>query len=92
VRLSKAKIQAVATDMSGACWAAVLAYLPQVAVVFDRFHLTKLMNEKRDQPRRALVREATAVMGQTIKGTRYRLLTGPFCAPGRRRRPLLEVS
>ena len=66
LRLSKAKIQAVAMDMSGAYWA---------AVVFDRFHIMKLMNEKLDELRRALMREATGVMQQTIKGTRYLLLT-----------------
>jgi transposase len=75
LRLSKAKIQAVAMDMSGAYWAAVLEHLPGVAVVFDRFHIIKLMNEKLDELRRALVREATGVMRQTIKGTRYLLLT-----------------
>jgi transposase len=75
LRLSKAKIQAVAMDMSGAYWAAVLEHLPGTAVVFDRFHITKLMNEKLDELRRVLVREATGVMRQTIKGTRYLLLT-----------------
>lgn len=75
LRLSKAKIQAVAMDMSGAYWAAVLEHLPGMAVVFDRFHLIKLMNEKLDDLRRALVREATGSMRQTIKGTRYLLLT-----------------
>jgi len=66
LRLSKAKIQAVAMDMSGAYWA---------AVVFDRFHIMKLMNEKLDELRRVLVREAVGTMRQTIKGTRYLLLT-----------------
>jgi transposase len=75
LRLSKAKIQAVAMDMSGAYWTAVLEKLPGAAVVFDRFHIVKLMNEKLDELRRALVREATGVMRQTIKGTRYLLLT-----------------
>ena len=75
LRLSKARIQAVAMDMSGAYWAAVLEHLPGAAVVFDRFHLIKLMNEKLDELRRAMVREATGMMAQTIKGTRYLLLT-----------------
>jgi len=75
LRLSKAKIQAVAMDRSGAYWAAVLEHLPGVAVVFDRFHRIKLMNETLDELRRALVQEATGAMRPTIKGTRYRLLT-----------------
>ena len=75
LRLSKARIQAVAMDMSGAYWAAVLGHLPGAAVVFDRFHIMKLMNEKLDELRRRLVREAAGARRQTIKGTRYLLLT-----------------
>ncbi len=74
LRTSKAKIQAVAMDMSGAYWAAVLEALPNVKVVFDRFHIIKLMNEKLDHLRRALVREAEGPLKMVIKGTRYLLL------------------
>ena len=62
-------------DMSGAYWAAVLEELPGVAVVFDRFHMMKLMNEKLDELRRAMVREAEGPLKLVIKGTRYLLLT-----------------
>lgn len=75
VRLSKAKIQAVAMDMSGAYWASVLEAVPKAKVVFDRFHISKLMNEKLDDLRRALVREAQGPLKLVIKGTRYLLLT-----------------
>jgi len=75
LRKCKAKIQAVAMDMSGAYWAAVLEALPRVKVVFDRFHIIKLMNEKLDDLRRALVREAEGPLPMVIKGTRYLLLT-----------------
>ncbi|MGB7601657.1 MAG: ISL3 family transposase [Candidatus Sulfotelmatobacter sp.] len=74
LRLSKAKIEAVAMDMSPAYWSAVLEHLPKAAVVFDRFHITKLVNEKLDDLRRAMVREATGPMKQTVKGVRYLLL------------------
>ena len=74
LRLSKAKIAAVAMDMSGAYWAAVLEHLPGAAVVFDRFHIMKLMNEKLVELRRVLVREASGLSQQVIKGTRYLLL------------------
>jgi transposase len=71
---SKAKLEAVARDRSGTYWAAVLAAGPKVKVVFDRFHIIKLMNEKIDDLRRALVREAEGPLKMAIKGTRYRLL------------------
>lgn len=74
LRLSKARIEAVAMDLSAAYWAAVLEHLPDAAIVFDRFHLTKLANEKLDDLRREMVREATGLMKQTVKGLRYLLL------------------
>ena len=75
LRLSKAKIAAVAMDMSAAYWAAAAENLPDAAVVFDRFHIVKLVNEKLDDLRRELVREATGPMKKTVKGLRYLLLT-----------------
>jgi transposase len=77
LRLSKAKLEAVAMDMSGAYWAAVLEAFPKVKVVFDRFHIMKLMNEKLDDLRRALVREAEGPLKLAIKGSRYLLLARP---------------
>ena len=74
LRLAKAKIEAVAMAMSAAYWAAGAEHLPDAAVVFDRFHLVKLVNEKLDDLRRALVREATGLIKRTVKGLRYLLL------------------
>jgi transposase len=74
LRLSKARIEAVSLDMSPAYWSAVLEHLPEAAIVFDRFHLTKLVNEKLDDLRREMVREATGLMKQNVKGVRYLLL------------------
>jgi transposase len=74
LRLARARIEAVTMDLSAAYWAAVAEHLPQAAVVFDRFHLVKLVNEKLDDLRRAMVREATGLMKQTVKGVRYLLL------------------
>ena len=74
-RRSRVRIRAVAMDMSGAYWAAVAAALPGVAVVFDKFHIIQLMNQRLDDLRRELVREAQGAMKMVIKGTRYLLLT-----------------
>jgi len=74
LRLAKANIQAVCCDLCAAYWSAILQHLPEAAVVFDRFHLVKLMNEKLDEVRRRLWREAEGLMKQTVKGTRYLLL------------------
>lgn len=77
LRLAKARIKAVAIDMSGAYWSAVLEHLPGVALVFDKFHLLKLMNERLDDLRREMVREAEGPLKMKIKGTRFLLLRNP---------------
>ena len=48
LRLSKARIEAVSLDMSPAYSASVAEHLPAAAIVFDRFHIAKLVNEKLD--------------------------------------------
>jgi transposase len=77
LRRAKAKIKAVATDMSAAYWSAVRDHLPDAALVFDKFHVIKLMNERLDDLRRQLVREAEGAMKMKIKGTRFLLLRNP---------------
>ena len=77
LRVSKAKIRAVATDMSAAYWSAVLEHLPDAALVFDKFHVLKLMNERLDDLRRQMVREAEGPLKLAIKGTRFLLLRNP---------------
>src|SRR5271154_3917566 len=77
LRLVKAKIRAVATDMSAAYWSAVLEHLPEAALVFDKFHVIKLMNERLDDLRRQMVREAEGPLKLRIKGTRFLLLRNP---------------
>jgi len=61
--------------MSPAYISAVEEHLPSAALVFDRFHVTKLYNEKLSDLRREMQREATTrLQMQTIKGTRWLLL------------------
>jgi transposase len=75
LRPSGAKVEAVAMDMSAAYRGAVSANLPKAKIVFDRFHVMKLYNEKLSELRRALHREATDVMQKKVlKGTRWLLL------------------
>ena len=75
---SHAKIAAVATDMSPAFIQAVRTNLPNAALVFDRFHVMKLFNDKLSDLRREMFREATDKLGrQVLKGTRYLLLKRP---------------
>lgn len=78
LRPSKAVIEAVAMDMSAAYRGAVTTHLPKATIVFDRFHVIKLYNDKLSQLRRDLYREATEVMHKDVlKGTRWLLLKNP---------------
>lgn len=77
LRAAQTQIKAVATDMSAAYWSAVLEHLPGAALVFDKFHVLKLMNERLDDLRREMVREAEGPLKLQIKGTRFLLLRNP---------------
>jgi transposase len=78
LKASRAKIAAVAMDMSKAYISAVTANLPKAAIVFDHFHVIKLFNEKLTELRRDLYREAKDEQHKDIlKGTRWLLLKNP---------------
>lgn len=78
LRASRARVQAVATDMSPAYTLAVHDNLPDAVHVFDRFHVVKLLNEKLSNLRRDIQRQAeTKEQKQVIKGTRWLLLKNP---------------
>jgi transposase len=73
-----ARVQAVAMDLSPAYQQAVSKHLPQATVVFDRFHVVKLLNKKLTQLRRQLYRQATTdLKKRVLKGTRWLLLKNP---------------
>ena len=95
LRPSKAKIEAVAMDMSAAYREAVSTHLPKAKIVFDRFHVIKLFNEKLSDLRRGLYHEATDVLQKKVlKGTRWLLLKNarePRRRRGTRRSSLEEA-
>ena len=74
LKASHARIAAVAIDMSAAYYQAVQDHLPEAAVVFDWFHVVKLLNDKLSELRRQLYREATEMERAVLKGTRWLLL------------------
>jgi transposase len=78
LKASHAKVKAVAIDMSTAYIKAVSENLANATIVFDWFHIVKLLNDKLSQLRRELQREATDVlMKNVLKGTRWLLLKRP---------------
>lgn len=94
LRASRAKVEAVATDMSPAYIEAVREHLGDAVHVFDHFHVIKLFNEKLSDFRRELHREATDKLHKAVlKGTRWLLLKNPEnLDPKREERQRLEEA
>jgi transposase len=94
LRVAKAKVEAVATDMSVAYIEAVRDHLGDAVHVFDHFHVIKLFNEKLSDFRRELHREATDQLHkEVLKGTRWLLLKNPEnLDPKRKERERLEEA
>jgi len=75
VKEHEADIEYVATDLSAAFVSAVRKNLPEAQLVFDHFHVKKIINDKVDRLRRSLY-HSKLYEGQrdVIKGIRWLLL------------------
>ena len=72
-----ANLEVVAIDMSAAYIAVLKDRVPQADVVFDRFHVVKLMLEAIDEIRRDECRQLRGDARQALKGMRYAFLANP---------------
>ena len=78
LKRSRARIEAVAMDMSPAYISAVQTHLSKAIVVFDHSRVIKLFNDTLSDLRRQLYREATEQLHKDVlKGTRRLLLKNP---------------
>jgi len=74
-----AKLESVTIDMSGAFISAVEECAPNAQIVFDRFHVQRLVQEALDQTRRDEVNDAaTKDERVALKGTKYQLQANPW--------------
>jgi transposase len=94
LRRARAKVVAVATDMSKAYIRAVRDNLPQAVHVFDHFHVIKLFNDKLSAFRRELFQQLTSdPERKLLKGTRWLLLKNPEnLDPARNERERLQEA
>jgi transposase len=74
LRRPGARVEAVGIDMSQAYIRAVRTHLPEAMVVFDRFHMVKLMTDKLT---RSVQRRAEEEAKEALKGSRWLLLKDP---------------
>ncbi len=78
LKIAKANIKAISIDMSPAYLSAVVENMPDSTIVFDRFHVVKLFNDKLSEFRRKLYNHMSNSEDQKlIKGTRWLLLKNP---------------
>ena len=78
IKRCRVNIKAVSIDMSPSFISAVRDNLPDASIVFDRFHIVKMMNDKLSKLRRSLYHELTDYMDKKVlKGTRWLLLKKP---------------
>lgn len=78
VKTSKATIEAISIDMSPAYLSSVMENMPNSTIVFDRFHVVKLFNDKLSKFRRDLHKHLSDKKDHDlIKGTRWLLLKNP---------------
>jgi transposase len=93
LRASRAQVEAVATDLSAAYIEAVTRCLPDATLVFDRFHVIKLVNDKLAALRRQLYAQANAEQKRILKGVRWLLVKRPEnLDAGRNERERLEEA
>jgi transposase len=71
------KILAVSIDMSKAYISAIKNNLPNSLIIFDHFHVVKMMNEYINKLRRFLYSKATKEEKNVLKGTMWLLLKNP---------------
>lgn len=75
VRRIGLEIKVVTIDMSAAFFASVVDNIPEATIVFDHFHVVKLMNEALDKVRRDAYRDVKdKAVKKAIKGTRWLLM------------------
>lgn len=75
VRRIGLEIKVVTIDMSAAFFASVVDNIPEATIVFDHFHVVKLMNEAVDKVRRDAYRDVKdKAVKKAIKGTRWLLM------------------
>ncbi len=73
----RASISVVCMDMGGAFRKAVKHWLPDADIVYDRFHVLKLLLDAVDEVRRDACRKTGGVAGHPLKNTRFALLRNP---------------
>ena len=70
-KLKRSKLKIVTMDMANACYSWINQEFPNVKIVFDYFHVIKLMNDKLDKVRRRVTAKLNIIQQKLLKGLRF---------------------
>lgn len=70
-KLRRSKLRVVTMDMANAYYSWISRNFPKAKIVFDHFHVIKLMNEKLDSIRRRVVSGLDEIQKKQLKGLRF---------------------
>ena len=70
-KLKKSKLRVVTMDMANAYYCWIAENFPHVHIVFDHFHVIKLMNDKLDMIRKRITAKMDEVQRKQLKGLRF---------------------
>lgn len=85
-------VEAVCLDMSGIYREVAAEMVPHAAIVHDRFHVSKHLNEAVDAVRRSENKDLQAQGDQRLKGTRQLFLFAPENLPEDRREEFEQIK
>jgi len=90
-KLKKSKLRVVTMDMANAYYSWISEHFPKVSIVFDHFHVIKLMNDKLDHVRRRVIAKLDAVQQKQLKNLRFVFLRNNEDLPEDARRILKNM-
>ena len=70
-KLKKSKLRVVTMAMANAYYSWVSENFPEAKIVFDHFHVVKLMNDKLDKVRKRVTAKLDATQQKQLKGLRF---------------------
>ena len=70
-KLKRSKLKVVTMDMANAYYNWIEEHFPGVRIVFDHFHVIKLMNDKLDMVRKRVTAKTVEAQRKQLKGLRF---------------------
>jgi len=90
--VTRADIRYVTMDMAASFIKAVREHLPKAQIVFDRFHVQRLVSDALDAVRKAETRALDGEEGKALKKGRFALLKNPWNLTRKEKQKLADIQ